>query len=139
MRPLYESSQDLQNEAAVALEMSKRWKCHFDKLPIKYNVDYAVTKGADIVALAEIKCRNYSYSQIDKMGGYMISAHKWVMGATFADSMNIPLILIVKLTDGIWWTKERSKKLVLSGRKDRNDPQDIEPCILIPMSAFQRG
>ena len=139
MRPLYESSTDISNEAAVVAEVSKKWRRHFDKLPIKYGVDYCVTKGADIVAFAEVKCRNYSYSEIDKMGGYMISAHKWVIGGTFADAIGVPLVLIVKLTDGIWWTKERSKKLILGGRKDRNDPQDVEPCILIPMKSFVKA
>jgi hypothetical protein len=27
--------------------------------------------------------------------------------------------------------------LVMGGRTDRNDPQDTEPCVLIPMSMFK--
>jgi hypothetical protein len=137
MRPLYESQSDLQNEFAVAALLAKRWSCEFRKLPIKYGVDFAVCQGRDIVAFAEIKCRSYSYSQLDRLGGYMVSAHKWAVGLTLSRSFDVPLVLIVRLTDGIFWTKDTSGKLVMGGRSDRGDEQDIEPCVLLPMSSFR--
>jgi hypothetical protein len=57
----------------------------------------------------------------------------------------IGIAIVIALTDGIYcWTinsqmaLERFPKIKMTGRKDRQDPQDIEPCVLIPMEKFRK-
>ena len=48
-------------------------------------------------------------------------------------------ILVVKCADAIYWVKITDYTqfpVVIAGRKDRKDSQDIEPCVMIPMQNF---
>jgi hypothetical protein len=140
-RPLYESNKDLANEASVAFFLQKKWRCRFSKLGIKYGIDYAIMRDNEIVAVAEVKCRDYSAQRIAELGGYMIGAHKLLAGITISEVFQVPFLLVIRLLDQVYFARiNRSvhMRLVLGGRVDRNDIQDIEPCALIPMTSFVR-
>lgn len=140
-RPLYESKDDLANEAAVAFTIERQWKCRLVKLSIKYGVDYAVVRHSRIAALAEVKCRAYSIEKINTLGGYMLSAHKWSEGRRLADSLQIPFILFVRFVDQLYWARlgpNTRFSVAFGGRTDRGDAQDLEPCVFISTSMFQR-
>ena len=44
-RTMYESEKDLDNEKIITEEVSDIWDCSFEKLPIRYHLDYLVTKN----------------------------------------------------------------------------------------------
>lgn len=118
--------------------VSSAWRCEFAKLPIKYQLDYALTRHKKIVALAEIKCRRYSSSSIRSLGGYMLSAHKWVAAQSLSQHCGVPFLIILRLTDGIFFAKpNKPSGLILGGRTDRGDLDDVEPCVLIDMDKFK--
>ena len=137
MRPIYETPADLKNEREVADYLSVKWECNFVKLKISYGLDFGVVKDGVLVATAEIKCRNYTSKQIDGWGGLMLSASK----SHRASEWTVPFVLAAKLTDGLFvatinhWAPYTIK---ITGRKDRGDWQDIEPCCIIPMSEFEK-
>lgn len=141
MRPLYETQEDLSSEAAVAEHLAKIWKCEMSKLPIRYHLDFVAQRGKNAVAFCEVKVRNYSMDQIGKMGGYMLSLGKWSSAKQMCEASGLPFILVVKATDGIWFALIDSFKpdsVIVNGRTDRSDWQDIEPCVLIKQSRFKR-
>ena len=140
MRPLYESDQDRSNEAKVAGEISKIWGCHVRKLDPTNSADYAVEHNGSVVALLEIKCRKYSFDQLQKLGGLFISRQKIdrVMGVCAGEGLWFTLA--ISLPDGIYALSAKewpSFEIVRAGRTDRNDPADIEQCYLIPMNYFE--
>ena len=137
MRPLYESDTDIANEAQVMAALSRRWDAQFHKLPIRYHIDYAATKDNRVVAYVEVKVRKYSMDQIDKWGGYMLSVAKLQTAQQLCHISNAVFCLVVRCTDGLYWVaiKDFSEFPVsITGRSDRGDAQDIEPCVLIPKS-----
>jgi hypothetical protein len=141
MRPLYETQANLASEQDVALYLENVWKCEFTKLPIRYHLDFVARRGKNAVAFCEVKVRNYSMDQIAKMGGYMLSLGKWASAKQLCEAACLPFILVVKTTDGIWYAIIESFKpdsVVVNGRQDRNDWQDIEPCVLINQSRFKK-
>jgi hypothetical protein len=141
MRQLYETQEDLSSEAEVADYLSKIWKCEMSKLPIRYHLDFVAQRGKNAVAFCEVKVRNYSMEQIGKMGGYMLSLGKWSSAKQMCEASGLPFILIIKATDGIWFSLIDSFKpdsVIVNGRTDRDDWQDIEPCVLIKQSRFKR-
>ena len=141
MRKMYESEQDLMNEQSVIEKLSHLWSCEFIKLPIRYGVDFASVRNDYVVGFCEIKCRNYSMSQIDSMGGYMISSGKWSSAKLLSESTGIPFVLVVKANEAIWSYKIDDftpSKVLLKGRKDRDDWQDMEPCIILDCNNFRR-
>jgi hypothetical protein len=142
-RPLYETGADRQNERAVARALEKRWGYVAYKLKPACEMDYALTRDGVVVAVMEIKCRKYPYKTIDEWGGLILSAHKWQAAMRWKDTHSIAFILALGLPDGLYvlsvlkGDKPPYINLIMGGRTDRNDPQDTEPCVLIPMSMFK--
>ncbi len=141
MRPMYESGDNLKSEFSVIQSVCDRWKCEYSKLPIRYHLDYVMRRGDKAVAFCEVKTRNYKMSEIDSMGGYLMSVGKWMAGKSMSKSTGLPFVLVVKTTDGIWYAKFTEFKpddVLVRGRTDRNDWQDIEPCVLLNCNRFTK-
>lgn len=139
-RPLYETSADLVRENGVATILESRWDCKFIKMPIRYHLDFVITRNDVVVAYAEVKSRNYSMEAIDKFGGYLMSIGKWEAAKSLSEASNVPFILIVKTLDGLYCSRFDSfipDSVLVRGRKDRNDWQDVEPCVLLNTRRFK--
>jgi len=140
-RPLYESNTDLNNEQYVAQKIGSAWGCEFKKMPIRYHLDFVLTKGDKAVAFCEVKSRNYTMQRIDEMGGYLMSIGKWSAAKNLSEASGLPFILVARTLDGIWYTVVKDFKpddVLVRGRTDRNDWQDIEPCVLLKCERFKR-
>lgn len=139
MRPLYETVEDLDNEVSAASVFERRWNCSMHKLSIKYQLDFVAKRGQKAVAFCEIKTRNYTMQRIKELGGYLMSLGKWNAAKQLYDCTGLPFILIVRTTDGLWYSVYKDFKpddVLVRGRTDRNDWQDIEPCVLLDVNKF---
>ena len=144
MRPLYETPEDRSNEMKVAKLLSADWGCDLSKLKIACAIDFALTRGGKVAALMEVKCRKYSSQALDNLGGIILSAHKVQAGMRWADTHGVKFIIALGLEDGIFFLslnpgdKVDGFGLEIMGRKDRGDPQDMEPCVIIPIKRFSK-
>jgi hypothetical protein len=141
LRPLYETQKNLNVERDVATLLEDKWKCSVVKMPIKYGLDFTLTRNGEITAFCEIKCRNYNLNQLDRMGGYFISLGKFISAKTLVEFTKLPFFLVLKTTDGIWYrkfTEFDGLKFVVNGRKDRGDWQDVEPMVLLETKLFNK-
>lgn len=144
MRPTYESEEDRKQERQIADLLSVYWRCRFAKLKKACHVDFGLIREDKIVGLVEIKCRNYSLEEIDKMGGLFISALKYQAARQWCDTYKIGFAVIAKLSDGLYfWSTKKDEpfpvlKMEMGGRTDRGDWQDIEPCCLVPANEFRK-
>jgi hypothetical protein len=140
-RPLYETQTNLDNEQGVAAVIARRWNCVLVKLPIKYSLDFALTRQNKVVSFCEFKNRNYTMQQIANMGGYTLGLNKWLNAQILCKSIGVPFVLVVQTIDKkIWYSIFKDDFLnmptYIKGRTDRNDWQDIEPCVMLDVSAF---
>jgi hypothetical protein len=141
---MYETEFDVRNAAAVAGELSAEWGCSVVKMKRACVVDYGLIVRDVIAAVMEVKCRNYSSAEIQKMGGLILSAHKMQGAKAWRDTHMVSFVLALGLTDGIFFMSIRHSDdwpkfdLVMGGRYDRGDAQDVEPCVLIPMKNFRK-
>jgi len=135
-RKLYESSGDLEEERQVAALLSKNRDLVFHKLKLAYKIDWIVFKDGKINSIAEIKRRRVNRLQYDTL---MLSLDKWMSGKAMSLEMNVPFILFIKWNDGLFWHKAETCPVTygFGGRKDRNDPQDMEPMVFIPVTEFK--
>lgn len=141
MRQMYETSEDLERESQTARALEIAWKCKLLKLPIKYHIDYVATRGDAAVAFCELKTRNYTWQAIGDMGGYLISIGKWSSAECLHRISNLPFLLVVKASDGLYHATIKDFKpdnVLVRGRTDRNDWQDIEPCVLLNTDRFTK-
>jgi hypothetical protein len=137
MRPVYETKQDLENEKAVAMCLSEKWNCNVEKTKKFYPCDYSGIRRGNVVSFLEIKCR--PQLDHDDRDSYMTGALKICSCLSIAERLKRPFILVVSFNDGIYYTNTfPTDFIIMGGRRDRNDPDDIEPCMLIPMTNFRR-
>lgn len=136
MRPLYESSEDLANEQQVANFLSNKWKCKLKKLPMSYHVDWIVMRD-EPEAILELKCRKNESTRYTTL---LLSLNKWMRGKELSKELGIPFIIVVRWTDGLFFHTVGSAtvKHGFGGRTDREDSQDVEPVVLIPVDTFKR-
>jgi len=143
-RPLYETNKDRLAEARVAKRVADKWSCKPVKLRPTYVVDYALLQGDVCKAFMEIKCRNYSMKQMDDMGGFMLSLDKWRAGIDLSRCSGAAFILVVSTPDAVWWHRIEAGKpddhdgVAFGGRTDRDDPQDVEPVVLLKAVRFKK-
>jgi hypothetical protein len=145
MRPMYETDADLQREGTVAQAFEKAWKVKTVKLPIKYALDYAMTRQDKVFAFAEIKTRRIPMEDIDRRGGYDLGLAKWMAGKEAHEATGLPFVLIVKLPDGLYYSmfgdghnSFKPDDVIMGGRIDRNDTQDFEPMVIIRAERFKK-
>ena len=138
-RPLYENSDHLDKEFAVMQKVCNAWNCSATKLPIKYGLDFSISRDGGIVGFCEIKCRTKPFGAF--AGGYTISLDKMMAAKRLIEITGLPVALIVDCPDGIFYTKFASITkfgIIHGGRSDRNDWQDIEPMAIIPFNSFKK-
>lgn len=142
MRPLYETDADLSRETAVVKMVEVAWDCQMAKLPIRYHLDYVFKRKDKALGFCEIKTRNYSMQDIGKMGGYLMSIGKWSSAKQLSDASGLPFVLIAKTLDGVYHSsflhEFKPNDILVRGRTDREDWQDVEPCVLISVDRFKK-
>jgi len=134
-RQRYETSSDLSNEQDAIDRFASYSNVDYKKMPPGSHFDYAILErgGKRIKGFAEIKCRNIRYGQYPDI---MLSWHKLVA----ADSIGVPVVLLVRWSDRIGWAYLDSSlwaTLEWGGRtKDTRDEWDVEPIIKIKNELF---
>jgi hypothetical protein len=146
---MYQTPADLAAENIVVTLLAKQRGGVFQKLPIAYHLDYAYYEcdGSALTAWYEVKNRSGSYTsqRLETLGGYMLSLHKWFTAYQYALLTRCPFILAVHLMDGLFVVSFTAEEMLkapvrfrLGGRRDRDDWQDTEVCVFIPMGLFER-
>lgn len=130
---MYETVDDLNREKDVADLMALSWNCTAHKLPIHYEVDFALTRCDNIKAWAEVKCRSRTYDVM------YVSLHKWKAGKELSRVTGLPFLLVYGVNGKVYWTKadELQPTFCMGGRADRNDWQDREPMAAFALSSFK--
>mgnify|MGYP003630902216 CR=1 FL=1 len=136
MRPTYESSQDLRNEQDIILTFTNYFGGHLTpvKMPKQYRLDYCLVYGDVIKAFAEVKKRK---NPKDKYETYIISLSKVMTAKSIKRDTGLDALIIVEWEDCIGYTQLDGDWIIKTGgRVDRNDWQDIEPVVHIPVTEF---
>lgn len=134
MRPTYETEEDRSRERAVADILAEKWNCTFNKNPAFYPIDFSLTRNSKrVVAFCEIKC----WKSDPKKDFVILSLHKWIDGLQIVKATNIRCLVVFSFPSGrILYRDINDDKLnvIFSGRTDRGDPDDLEPCVVIPLN-----
>tara|TARA_Y100001963_G_C6765865_1_gene442176 strand:- start:193 stop:651 length:459 start_codon:yes stop_codon:yes gene_type:complete len=150
MRPTYETHSHWQNQEAVRRRISEKFGgIDAFMTPKYYPWDYLFfDERGHAVACGEYKRRHVSYSQLEEWGGFRLSYHKYESGIRFCDHTGLSFWLYIELNSDIedstelyrcvFSNRNENVRIGIIGRFDRNDPQDKEPCVIIPMNKFTR-
>jgi hypothetical protein len=141
MRPTYETQEDLDIENKIASLLEKTWNCDMVKMPVRYHLDFVMKRNGKAVAFCEIKTRSRTMEAINKLGGYLLDIGKWSSAKQLVDCSGLPFILVVCTLDGTYYarfTEFVPKGVDVKGRTDRNDWQDVGPCVVLDTQLFKR-
>jgi hypothetical protein len=149
MRPIYENDDTLQIERATITSLIGQRPLTAVKLPRRYAIDWALctssAHGALVHAWVECKRRYCKRSEFPTL---MISLKKWQEGVELHKAGGKPFLIVVEWDDGIFFLRHdevaspsgfaNGVYVGIGGRMDRDDEEDVEPCIWIPTALFHR-
>jgi hypothetical protein len=136
-RRTYESPADLKNEVEVVEAIYRDLGCDgYRKTPKFSAIDFALLRGDCIAYYAEVKCRR---NERGRYPDYMISRAKYDALDQSRKQCSVTSLLVVRWTDyiGVLTIPPHTMKYGFGGRRDRNDPKDMEPVVYIPTYHFQ--
>ena len=137
-RPLYESENDLQAEREIVDRFCNHSGLTAEKLG-KFDLDFALFRNGQMVAIAEVKDR---VGWKKEYGTIMLSTFKVQSLISYSEAIGVKAIFIVRVLGDVMWVliERRSEppKITWSGRQDRDDPLDMEPCWHIPFAEFKK-
>jgi len=138
-RPLYETQKDLAHEKDVAKKIATTYGLDLHKLHMKHALDFmAFDKSGRAVAVFEIKRRHRNSYDSPYV---ILSLTKYNRGLEYDRINHLNFVFAVDFDDGLFVYENKhgdSFKIIFSGRTDRNDKQDLEPVVEIPISRMEK-
>lgn len=137
-RPVYETDKNQIREWQAIVRFGQRYSRRPVRLPKFYHVDYAMKEmdSPTLTSWVEVKCRE---NKRDAYPTLILSVHKVLAGVQLGEATRMPFVLFVEWTDyaGHVTIRDTSRlRVIVGGRYDRNDPQDVEPVFEIPIRKF---
>jgi hypothetical protein len=139
VRQLYETQNHLSVERRIADRLAHRTGCGLIKLPIRYNLDYALTRNDQVVGFSEIKTTKYEIETHQSYGGFKMSFAKWCAAEQMCRLARLPFILLVGFPDEVRFLRTTNFEhdgIAWWGRQDRGDAQDMEPAVKLDLNRF---
>jgi len=139
-RPTYETRENRIAEREIAKKIASAHDVYMIKTPHYYCVDFSGVKKGKVVAFYEMKTRNYDTHQIDPI---RVGVGKLAAMINLSDVTGLPAYLVYAMNDGTMTFKTTRESvrllgIVVWGRKDRGDSNDIEPSFEIPVGLWSR-
>lgn len=137
-RPRYESKLDLENQRLAIERYCSAKGFGFSSIVRRtYSADYYLLLEGKIAGVVEYKRRHYEREEFKDL---LLSVKKWRACREHAKYLRVPFILLVEWDDGLYRYVDTGRNVPVSfkGRTDRNDPADLEPCVMIPVIWFER-
>ena len=134
---IYETETDRANESEVFGTITEKYNCTVEKCGhLAYADGYLLYEDGSRGAVVEVKKRNNAHNRYPT---YMLSANKHRNLIDISTTQNIPALLFVGFTDGVYAAKLKPEYPTgQGGRYDRNNPLDVERCVYIPLKEFKQ-
>lgn len=137
-RPQYETEADREREREVADFMRERFRVRYVQMPQRYPADLLIyNPDGTTRSWIEVKSRNIAFGTYDHL---ILSLEKVIGLQLLARASGMPAYICANLNDGrfLMPCPAGPVRIDVGGRRDRGDPEDIEPCAVLPWSDFTR-
>lgn len=130
---LYETADDLRNEAVAIATLCEALQCTSAKMPLRSRADAVLVKDGEARTIVEFKQRKVRRRAYDT---YMIGKAKYDALLAWRDH-GFKSVLLVQWRDELAYVLlPVEHEVAEGGRTDRGDPRDIEAVVHIPTDAF---
>jgi len=141
LRPIYENSVTLQDEANIQSLLERRFRVALHKMPISYQIDWLACRDDQAVAVIEYKRRHVKSSDYKTL---VLSLKKWNAGLDYIRKNGLSFMFVAEWQDQIGWlsisdpAEVQHFKIAYGGRTAKTrDSADVEPVVHIPVAAFR--
>ena len=124
------------NEAELKKIIEEKFGVTLEKLTNKYTADFLAFRFGRAVALIEVKERTF---EMGRFPTALLALDKVLNGLYISEPMSIPYMYFCKWTDQLAYvelTREYYQTTQIQKKDFRNDKQDIQPSIYIPIANF---
>jgi len=146
-RKRYQTAVDLVNEAQAQVWIERHFKVAARKMPDQYRLDFSLFHDpvngkhleGTLWAVAEYK--NRADISTDTYKTIILSVSKYCAGMNWVRHLGCKFLLIVEFSNGLYAVDVPmlpKASVMWGGRNDRDDWQDEEPVIHIPVASFKR-
>ena len=137
-RPTYQNDKNTADELAF-MERVRRAGCQIWKVKQYYVYDFIMKKGG-VTAFVEYKRRMVLKNTYPTI---ILSAHKFMNIKEQARFFCVKFFFYVEFNDGLFRADlteyaPKGDSIIIGGRTDRGDSDDMEPVIEIPIDMFQK-
>lgn len=133
MGRLYETADDLRNEAKAIATLCAALDCTAVKLPLMARADMMLIKDGEARTVVEFKRRKVRRRAYDT---YMVSKNKYDALLGWIDK-GFKAVLLIQWKDELAYVMlPVEHEVAEGGRTDRNDPRDIEEMVHIDVEKF---
>jgi len=134
VRPVYETELNRKKELAVAQAFADHFHYDIYRLPKFYQMDFAAYQNGQLVRWIEVKTRTCKSTDYNT---YMLDFAKFEAGINIQNASQRLALLVVQWSDTMkYWTFRPGYTIKPGGRTDRGDPDDVVPCVHIPIHQF---
>jgi len=134
----YNTTEANAKEEALINSVVPKWGVIAEKNPEFHKIDYSLAEEEEgsIIGFVEVKCRDCNYK---KHSTFFISLAKYMAACEMARFTSVPVFILVEWLDQTKYVKVPCKTVDvrMGGRKDRENPDDYEPMIHIPITEFR--
>jgi hypothetical protein len=142
--PIYKTEQDASNDEAVIERLKQAWPgSEFVQLDPLCRMSWLAVSGGVVIAVIDIRTRNYTMERLDAMGGVMIDETKMREAMTLSRMMRCSALFIVRdASDRIWLHDAKPVERIAAGivcyagRTDRGDPRDMDRVFMLKQADF---
>ncbi len=139
MRPTYETFNHVEAQNSMLRALATRLQLSRVEVVRKkfYPVDALGYSGGQMLCLIESKVRK---NHMGMYSTYMISMEKYARALSMADALNCLFVIAVQWSDQLGWhiaNRITQPEVSIGGRRDRDDADDVEPVVHIPIDQFQ--
>lgn len=137
-RPAYETEGDLLRERKAIEAIEAIHGVSLRKTPRFYAIDYCLMKDGKVAGWVEIKGKTFPRETYPT---FYTSVEKFLRLVRMGHFTGLPSFLICSWSDGVFYSMQdahagRRYDIRMGGRTDRNDSDDVEPVIHIPVTDF---
>jgi len=141
-RPTHETYSDRLREHECIKRVADFHGINYTLFPKMYPIDAAFYHSTGkLRALVEHRSRNIKHNQYQEIP---LTMSKYAQGQFLSSLYNVPFVILWEFADGVFWKQVPSGLDVIffhgnTGSKDRGDPYDQEPVVLIPTDGMTRA
>jgi hypothetical protein len=136
---VFQTEADREHERDTAARLEQAWRCRIRSFGALAPVDWYAERDGRLIGVVELKARPHASTRYPTV---YLNVRKWLALGLAATGLGCPAILVVRLSDGLFWVSlseiDAGCHRISGCMTIVKSTTDIEPIIEIPIAILRR-